>query len=276
MTPLWESDILTESLSVIISCWPFIRWGVWVHPSFHVYTLQGDCGVCSTPLHMELIPPPRFQIEVTPLVHVEAAPQLMVHTACYRLLYVWARGKFPVILWYLMYYIICYVTHDSHVLHDTLYLLVQYIFYSVTMTVMTPSSVYFLFSYHVSYDPQFSIFSIQLPCQLWPPVQYVFWFSYHVSLTLSHYVSYSDTMSVWLLVHYVFLFSYHCHCVLSSYYGFHNQIPMSYLLFVFPCHIWFQFTMPPMTVHRFQAILPSYVTKPDMTLCHFLTRTNTS
>ena len=88
MTHPRESDILVASLSVIISCWPFIRWGVWVHPSFHVYTLQGDCGVCSTPLHMELIPPPRVQIEVTPLVHVEAAPQLMVHTACYRLLYV--------------------------------------------------------------------------------------------------------------------------------------------------------------------------------------------
>ena len=28
---------------------------------------------------MELIPPPRFQIEVTPLVLIEAAPQLMVH-----------------------------------------------------------------------------------------------------------------------------------------------------------------------------------------------------
>ena len=53
-------------------------WGVWVNPIFSGY-LQGDCGVCSTPLHMELIPPPRFQEEVTPLVHVEAAPQLMVH-----------------------------------------------------------------------------------------------------------------------------------------------------------------------------------------------------
>ena len=81
MTPPRESDILVAFLLVIyqLSCRPFIMWGVWVHPSFHVYTLQGDCGVCSTPLHMELIPPPRFQIEVTPLVHVEAAPQLMVH-----------------------------------------------------------------------------------------------------------------------------------------------------------------------------------------------------
>ena len=53
---------------------------------FHVYTLQGDCGVCSTPLHMELIPPPRFQEEVTPLVYVEAAPQLHVYTARYHVI----------------------------------------------------------------------------------------------------------------------------------------------------------------------------------------------
>ena len=86
MTPPRESDILVASLSVIISYWPFIRWGVWVHPSFHVYTLQGDYGVCSTPLHMELIPPPRFQIEVTPLVHVEAAPQPCVHSARYHVI----------------------------------------------------------------------------------------------------------------------------------------------------------------------------------------------
>ena len=77
-------------------------WGVWVHPRIFMSWLQGDCGVCSTPLHMELIPPLIFQIEVTPLVHVEAAPQLMVHIVCYRLLYVWTRGKFPVILCYLL------------------------------------------------------------------------------------------------------------------------------------------------------------------------------
>ena len=121
-----------------------IRWGVWVHPSFHVYTLQGDCGVCSTPLHMELIPPPRFQIEVTPLVHVEAAPQLMVHhvtgyymyelVAKFQLCYVMSRY---VMLCHAIYYFINHVPHDSHV---------------YTISYDSQFSI-FLYSYHVSYDP---------------------------------------------------------------------------------------------------------------------------
>ena len=76
---------------------------------------------------MELIPPPRFQIEVTPLVHVEAAPQLMVHhvtgyymyelVARFQLCYDMSRY---VMLCHATCYVINYVPHDSHVLHDTL------------------------------------------------------------------------------------------------------------------------------------------------------------
>ena len=119
-----------------------IRWGVWVHPSFHVYTLQGDCGVCSTPLHMELIPPPRFQIEVTPLVHVEAAPQLMVHhVTCYYMYELVAKFQLCYVMsryiCHAIYYIINHVPHDSHV---------------YTISYDSQFSI-FLYSYHVSYDP---------------------------------------------------------------------------------------------------------------------------
>ena len=103
----WYSRGVPVSYYIMLA---IIRWGVWVHPSFHVYTLQGDCGVCSTPLHMELIPPPRFQEEVTPLVYVEAAPQLHVYTARYHVIALdWARGKIPVMLCYVKYILLCQV-----------------------------------------------------------------------------------------------------------------------------------------------------------------------
>ena len=55
-------------------------------------------------------------IEVTPLVHVEAAPQLMVHT-----IYIYSYDTyelvaiFPVILCYSICYFTYYVPHDSYV-----------------------------------------------------------------------------------------------------------------------------------------------------------------
>ena len=72
---------------LLLSYWPLSGGAYGCILGFTCY-LQGDCGVCSTPLHMELIPPPSYILEVTPLVHVEAAPQLIVHTTrlpCYDL-----------------------------------------------------------------------------------------------------------------------------------------------------------------------------------------------
>ena len=46
---------------LLLSCWPFIMWGVWVHPSIYMSWLHGDWLVCALhPHHMELIPPPRY------------------------------------------------------------------------------------------------------------------------------------------------------------------------------------------------------------------------
>ena len=57
----------------------YIMWGVWVHPSYRSW-LQGDWLVCalhpitwSWSLHPVIL-------AATPLVHVEATPQLNVHT----------------------------------------------------------------------------------------------------------------------------------------------------------------------------------------------------
>ena len=59
-------------------------------------------------------------------------------------------------------------------------------------------------------------------------------FSYHVS---------------WVSVHYVSPIQLSCHCGLPVHYIFHIQTPISFIPFKLPCHIWYQFTRSPLTVH---------------------------
>ena len=129
-------------------------------------------------------------IKVTPLVHVEAAPQLVVHIICYSLCNLWARGNFPVILCYLTYYFTYYVPHDSYVLlchfiglgsqrlpysvitpfltFSSLCLLIQITMLLFSLSSLSPSYLYHhtihafqvhhtIYDHQTTYDTQFTI-----------------------------------------------------------------------------------------------------------------------
>ena len=136
--------------------------------------------------------------------------------------------------------------------------------YTVFMSVMTPSSVYFLFSHHDSLNSQFSIFPIQLPSQY--DVQFT---TFPLSVTIllwilrSLWLSYSDPP---------------CHSYLSNFHAIYDTSLLCHpwqpiTRYLIPCYLWhlvhqtiYDQPLPRYSVHY--TVYDHYITYDPSSLCH--------
>ena len=136
----------------------------------------------------------------------------------YRLWYLWARGKFSVILCYFIYYFIYYVPHDSYVLYNMLWFSVHCVFH-------IQSLCHFWFSVHC-------VFHIQSLCHCWSSVHCVFhnqspcqcWFSVHCVFLIQIIMPLISLSSL--------CFPYSDHHAIHT-----SQISMPYMIPSLLCHL---------------------------------------
>ena len=232
----------------IISCGAY---GCILVSSSHDYMVIAVCALHPFTWSWSLHP---VIIEATPLVHVKAAPQLMVQIVYY------SYDTYGLVAIFQLYYVILYIT----LLIMFLMALMFYMsFYEARFTAST------IFSYYSILDFQFIhlVLSFRLPCHCWVPVHCVF----HICMTMSSILSsplyhIRSSYLLWPQFAIPYMISilpttlsppYHIYDFHTTY-DTQSTIPhMIPILITAPVHYTHMTTLPPMTLR-----LPYYIWPP--------------
>ena len=229
--------------------------------------------MCSTPLHMELIPPPSY-LEVTPLVHVEAAPQLMVHTVYVQFRILMSSWQFSQ-LYYIMVYVMLFIMFLMTLMFiwRSVFLSPQCLSVSVIWSSLTFSSLGLSLDFpcdcRVSVHGAFhtwttmpsvlpsSSYHLWLPYHVWPQFTILYIWSSHFPWPSVYYIIYIVTTLPWPSVHYT-IYDHHI--------TYDTQSTILYIWSpYYLCHSFHQTVYDPYTTYDTQFTIP-YVTPSSP--CH--------